>query len=189
MLCIKLLKNKNKKMLKIVKNVKNHISALLKSEDFIEIFDVNDDSVIFQISSIDQLVEGVQAQPDGDYLFSDGMRVVVSGGKVTKIEKPEPVVEPEPVAEPVAEAEPEQVVEPDEEPVAEQVSELQAKIAELQAKISELEQEISEKDKDIDEAKNCLVEVQNFYTKISSPNERTVNNEDQVKSIFKIKNK
>lgn len=170
-------------MLKIVKNVKNHISAMLKNEDFIEIFDVNDDSVIFQISSIDQLVEGVNAQPDGDYLFSDGMRVVVSAGKVTKIENPEPVVEPvtepEPVAEPVAEL----------EPVVEPVSELEAKIAELEAKIVELEQEISEKDKDIDEAKNCLVEVQNFYTKVSNPNERTITNEDQVKSIFKIKNK
>ena len=174
-------------MLKLVKNVKNHISAMLKNEDFIEIFDVNDNSVIFSISSIDQLVEGVNAQPDGDYLFSDGMRVVVSAGKVTKIEKPEPVVEPEPeqepVAEPVAEAEPEQA--PEQAPV----SELEAKIAELQAKIAELEQEIVEKDKDIDEAKNCLTEVQNFYTKISNPNERTVNNEDQVKSIFKIKNK
>ena len=176
-------------MLKLVKNVKNHISAMLKNEDFIEIFDVNDNSVIFQISSIDQLVEGVQAQPDGDYLFSDGMHVVVLGSKVTKIEKPEPVTEPEPeqepVAEPVAEAEPEQepVVEP------EPVSELEQKIAELQAKIAELEQEIVEKDKDIDEAKDCLAEVQNFYTKISNPNERTVNNEDNVKSIFKIKNK
>ena len=174
-------------MLKIVKNVKNHISAMLKNEDFIEIFDVNDDSVIFQISSIDQLVEGVQAQPDGDYLFSDGMRVVVSAGKVTKIEKPEPVAEPvaepEPVVEPVAEAEPEAVAE------QEVVSELEAKIAELQAKITELESKIVEKDKDIDEAKNCLVEVQNFYTKISNQNERTANNEDNVKSIFKIKNK
>ena len=174
-------------MLKIVKNVKNHISAMLKSEDFIEIFDVDDNSVIFQISSIDQLVEGVQAQPDGDYLFSDGMHVVVSAGKVTKIEKPEPVTEPvtepEPVVEPVAEAEPEQAPEP------EAVSELESKIAELQAKIAELEAKIVEKDKDIDEAKNCLVEVQNFYTKISNPNERTVNNEDHVKSIFKIKNK
>lgn len=168
-------------MLKIVKNVKNHISAMLKNEDFIEIFDVNDDSVIFQISSIDQLVEGVQAQPDGDYLFSDGMHVVVSAGKVTKIEKPEPVVEPEPVAE----AEPEQEQAPEQEPVAE----LQAKIAELQAKIAELEEKIIEKDKDIDEAKNCLVDVQNFYTKISNQNERNINNEDQVKSIFKIKNK
>ena len=170
-------------MLKIVKNVKNHISAMLKNEDFIEIFDVNDNSVIFSISSIDQLVEGVQAQPDGDYLFSDGMHVVVSAGKVTKIEKPEPVTEPEPeqepVAEPVAEAEPEQAP----------VSELEAKISELEAKIVELEAKIVEKDKDIDEAQNCLVEVQNFYTKISNPNERTVNNEDQVKSIFKIKNK
>ena len=172
-------------MLKIVKNVKNHIQAMLKNEDFIEIFDVNDDSVIFQISSIDQLAEGVQAQPDGDYLFSDGMHVVVSAGKVTKIEKPEPVAEPvvepvvEPVAEPVAEA----------EQAPEVVAELEAKIAELQAKISELEQEIVEKDKDIDEAKNCLVDVQNFYTKISTPNERTANNEDNVKSIFKIKNK
>ena len=166
-------------MLKIVKNVKNHISAMLMNEDFIEIFDVEDNSVIFQIGSIDQLVEGVKAQPDGDYLFSDGMHVVISGGKVSKIEKPEPVAEPE--AEPVAEAEP--VVEP------EPVSELEQKIAELQAKIAELELEIAEKDKDIDEAKNCLVEVQNFYTKISNPNERTVNNEDQVKSIFKIKNK
>ena len=172
-------------MLKIVKNVKNHISAMLKNEDFIEIFDVDDNSVIFQISSIDQLVEGVQAQPDGDYLFSDGMRVVVSGGKVSKIEKPEPVVEPvvepEEVVEPVAEV----VAEPEQEPV----SELQAKIAELQAKIAELEEKIAEKDKDIDEAKNCLVEVQNFYTKISNQNERTANNEDNVKSIFKIKNK
>lgn len=174
-------------MLKIVKNVKNHISAMMKNEDFIEIFDINDDSVIFQISSIDQLVEGVKAQPDGDYLFSDGMHVVVSAGKVTKIEKPEPVaepvVEPEPVTEPVVEPEP--VAEAEQAPV----SELEAKIAELQAKIVELEAKIVEKDKDIDEAKNCLVDVQNFYTKISNPNERTVNNEDNVKSIFKIKNK
>ena len=172
-------------MLKIVKNVKNHISAMLKNEDFIEIFDIDDNSVIFQISSIDQLAEGVQAQPDGDYLFSDGMHVVISGGKVSKIEKPEPVVEPvtelEPVAEPVAEAEP--VVEP------EPVSELEQKISELEAKITELESKIVEKDKDIDEAKNCLVEVQNFYTKISNQNERTANDEDNVKSIFKIKNK
>lgn len=169
-------------MLKIVKNVKNHISAMMKNEDFIEIYDVDDNSVIFQISSIEQLVEGVQAQPDGDYLFSDGMHVTVAGGKVTKIEKPEPVDEP--VVEPVAEVEPEQV----DEPVVEPVAELEAKIAELQAKIDELEAKISEKDKDIDEAKNCLVEVQNFYTKISNSNERTAN-EEGVKSIFKIKNK
>ena len=172
-------------MLKIVKNVKNHISAMLRNEDFIEIFDIDDNSVIFQISSIDQLAEGVQAQPDGDYLFSDGMHVVISGGKVSKIEKPEPVTEPEPEVEPVAE--PVAEVEPVAEP--EVVSELEAKIAELQAKITELESKIVEKDKDIDEAKNCLVEVQNFYTKISNPNERTANNEDNVKSIFKIKNK
>ena len=174
-------------MLKIVKNVKNHISAMLKNEDFIEIFDVDDNSVIFQISSIDQLVEGVQAQPDGDYLFSDGMHVVIQGGKVSKIEKPEPVIEP--VVEPVAEPEAEPVSEA--EPVAEPevVSELEAKIAELQSKIVELESKIAEKDKDIDEAKDCLAEVQNFYTKISNPNERTITNEDQVKTIFKIKNK
>ena len=172
-------------MLKIVKNVKNHISAMLKNEDFIELFDVNDDSVIFQTSSIDQLAEGVQAQPDGDYLFSDGMHVVISAGKITKIEKPEPVTEPEPEQEPVAEPVAEVVAEPEQEPV----SELEQKIAELQAKIAELEQEIAEKDKDIDEAKNCLLEVQNFYTKMSNTNERTTNNEDQVKSIFKIKNK
>lgn len=190
-------------MLKLVKNVKNHIAALIKNEDFIELFDIEDNSVIFSVSTPDQIAEGVSAQPDGEYIFSDGMKVVIAGGKVISVEKPESEIveveiekteEPAEVemekdaeasSEPAKAEESETVVEEEnneyeeKEKLLKENEELKIKVEELIAEIEKLKEENEKKDADIAEAKNCLTEVQNFYSKVSnSAKQSRVSSED-----------
>lgn len=203
-------------MLKLVQNVKNHIAALIKNEDFIELFDIEDNSVIFSISTIDQIAEGVSARPDGEHIFSDGMKVVIENGVVTSVEKPEQeIVEvTETVEAPVEEVveekiedsvKSEEVTEGQhaEEPAVEENNEyeekerllkeneeLKIKIEELTAEIEKLKEENDKKDADIKEAESCLKEVQNFYSKVSNNSKQTrVDNThvvEEPKSNFRI---
>lgn len=203
-------------MLKLVQNVKNHIAALIKNEDFIELFDIEDNSVIFSISTIDQIAEGVSARPDGEHIFSDGMKVVIENGVVTSVEKPEQeIVEvTETVEAPVEEVVEEKIEDsvkseevtegqPAEEPAVEENNEyeekerllkeneeLKIKIEELTAEIEKLKEENDKKDADIKEAESCLKEVQNFYSKVSNNSKQTrVDNTpvvEEPKSNFRI---
>ena len=82
----------------MIKNVKNYVKMASKGEAFIELFDVEDNSVIFEVPTIDDIQVGVPASPDGEFIFSDGMKIVISGGVVTEMVKPateEVVVETE----------------------------------------------------------------------------------------------
>lgn len=181
-------------MIKLVQNVKNHINALIKNEDFIELFDVNDNSVIFYIQSVEQLVEGVNAQPDGEFVFADGKKITIENGVVTKIEVAEQPNE-ETVVEPVNEGENVEVVE---EQVVEQTKEevlqaendaLKAEIEELKSIIEKLTEDNSKKDEDIKEAEACLKEVQNFYSKVSNAsikNRDDVSNQVEKQPNFRI---
>ena len=72
----------------MVKNVKNYVKMASKGEAFIELFDVEDNSVIFEVPTIDDIKVGVPASPDGEFIFSDGMKIVISGGAVTEMVKP-----------------------------------------------------------------------------------------------------
>ena len=72
----------------MVKNVKNYVKMASKGEAFIELFDVEDNSVIFGVPTLDDIQVGVPASPDGEFIFSDGMKIVISGGVVTEMVKP-----------------------------------------------------------------------------------------------------
>ena len=152
---------------KLVRSVKNYIKMASKGGAFVELFDVEDNSVVFEAPMIDDIQVGTPATPDGEFLFTDGSKIVIEGGVVTAIEKPV-TVEEKPVNE----------VKVEEKPAAEEVkveeSEKDAKIVELEAQVAKLMEEIeslkgdiAEKDDTIKEAEKELGEIQNFYVALN----------------------
>lgn len=144
----------------MVKNVKNYIKMASKGEAFIELFDVEDNSVIFEVPTIDDIKVGVPASPDGEFIFSDGMKIVISGGAVTEMVKPtteEEVVETE--AEGKAKGEEE--IPADEKD--KEIEELKQMVSDLKDQLEELKKNVVEKDSTIEEAEKELEEIKNFY--------------------------
>ena len=144
----------------MVKNVKNYIKMASKGEAFIELFDVEDNSVIFEVPTIDDIKVGVPASPDGEFIFSDGMKIVISGGVVTEMVKPtteEEVVETE--AEGKAKGEEE--IPADEKD--KEIEELKQMVSDLKSQLEELKKNVVEKDSTIEEAEKELEEIKNFY--------------------------
>ena len=152
---------------KLVRSVKNYIKMASKGEAFVELFDVEDNSVVFEAPTIDDIQVGTPATPDGEFLFTDGSKIVIEGGVVTAIEKPV-TVEEKPVNE----------VKVEEKPAAEEVKveeskkdakivELEAQVAKLMEEIESLKGDIAEKDGTIKEAEKELGEIQNFYVALN----------------------
>lgn len=197
-------------MLKIVKNVKNHLKALMSQEDFIELFDVEDNSVVFNVKTLDEIAEGVVAYPDGEFLFSDGLKTKIENGVVVSVEKPkveeqveQPVENNEATAEQKVENNEEQKVENNEAQVETQTEEsqvetevlkseiagLKEEIENLKAEIEKLTAESAKKDEDLKEAENCLQDVQNFYLQVSNKSKEVrtdIKNESYEQSNFRI---
>jgi len=159
---------------KLVRSVKNYIKMSAKGEAFVELFDVEDNSVVFEVPTVDDIQVGTPATPDGEFLFTDGTKIVIEGGVVTVIEKPvtveeEVIVEEKPVDEVEVEVE-----KPVEEEVIVEESEKDAKIAELESQVAKLMEEIEslkgdivEKDNVIKEVEKELGEIQNFYVALN----------------------
>ena len=144
----------------MVKNVKNYIKMASKGEAFIELFDVEDNSVIFEVPTIDDIKEGVPASPDGEFIFSDGMKIVISGGVVTEIVKPT-------TEEEVVKTEAEGKTKGEEEIPADEkdkkIVELEQMVSDLKNQLEELKKNVVEKDSTIEEAEKELEEIKNFY--------------------------
>lgn len=174
----------------MVKNVKNYIKMASKGEAFIELFDVEDNSVIFEVPTIDDIQVGVPASPDGEFIFSDGMKVVISGGAVTEIVKP---ATEEVVIEPGVEGEGKGKTKGEEEIPAEEkdkkIAELEQMVSELKSQLEELKKNVEEKDSTIEEAEKELEEIKNFYVDLnkSSIAGRKGNEEGVVFSFKKSK--
>lgn len=148
----------------MVKNVKNYVKMASKGEAFIELFDVEDNSVIFEVPTIDDIQVGVPASPDGEFIFSDGMKIVISGGAVTEMVKPtteEEVVETE--AE--GKAKDEEEIPADEKD--KEIEELKQMVSDLKAQLEELKKNVVEKDSTIEEAEKELEEIKNFYVDLN----------------------
>ena len=148
----------------MVKNVKNYIKMASKGEAFIELFDVEDNSVIFGVPTIDDLQVGVPASPDGEFIFSDGMKIVISGGAVTEMVKPtteEEVVE----TETEGKAKGEEEIPADEKD--KEIEELKQMVSDLKAQLDELKKNVVEKDSTIEEAEKELEEIKNFYVDLN----------------------
>ena len=144
----------------MVKNVKNYIKMASKGEAFIELFDVEDNSVIFEVPTIDDIKVGVPASPDGEFIFSDGMKIVISGGAVTEMVKPtteEEVVE----TETEGKAKGEEEIPADEKD--KEIEELKQMVSDLKDQLEELKKNVVEKDSTIEEAEKELEEIKNFY--------------------------
>lgn len=178
-------------MIKVVRNVKNHLSALIKNQDFVELYDVEDNSVIFYVNVPDEIEVGVEAQPDGEYLFADGKKIIIEGGKVKEVVLPE-IEEEQVVEEPVTE-EPVNEEIPAEEPVVEtdleaENEELKKQVEELTAMIEKLTKSNEEKEAELVEAVDTLKQVQNFYSSVNKQVENPVveTPAGETKSKFRI---
>ena len=148
----------------MVKNVKNYIKMASKGEAFIELFDVEDNSVIFEVPTIDDIKVGVPASPDGEFIFSDGMKIVISGGVVTEMVKPtteEEVVE----TETEGKAKGEEEIPADEKD--KEIEELKQMVSDLKDQLEELKKNVVEKDSTIEEAEKELEEIKNFYVDLN----------------------
>ena len=172
----------------MVKNVKNYVKMASKGEAFIELFDVEDNSVIFGVPTIDDIQVGVPASPDGEFIFSDGMKIVISGGVVTEMVKPateEEVVETE--TEGKGEAKGEEEIPSDEKD--KEIEELKQMVSDLKSQLEELKKNVVEKDSTIEEAEKELEEIKNFYVDLnkSSIAGRKGNEEGVVFSFKKSK--
>lgn len=148
----------------MVKNVKNYIKMASKGEAFIELFDVEDNSVIFEVPTIDDIKVGVPASPDGEFIFSDGMKIVISGGVVTEMVKPtteEEVVE----TKTEGKAKGEEEIPADEKD--KKIKELNQMVSDLKDQLEELKKNVVEKDSTIEEAEKELEEIKNFYVDLN----------------------
>ena len=148
----------------MVKNVKNYIKMASKGEAFIELFDVEDNSVIFEVPTIDDIQVGVPASPDGEFIFSDGMKIVISGDVVTEMVKPtteEEVVETEAEGKTKGEEE----IPSDEKD--KEIEELKQMVSDLKVQLEELKKNVVEKDSTIEEAEKELEEIKNFYVDLN----------------------
>ena len=148
----------------MVKNVKNYVKMASKGEAFIELFDVEDNSVIFEVPTIDDIQVGVPASPDGEFIFSDGMKIVISGGAVTEMVKPtteEEVVE----TETEGKAKGEEEIPADEKD--KEIEELKQMVSDLKDQLEELKKNVVEKDSTIEEAEKELEEIKNFYVDLN----------------------
>ena len=148
----------------MVKNVKNYIKMASKGEAFIELFDVEDNSVIFEVPTIDDIKVGVPASPDGEFIFSDGMKIVISGGVVTEMVKP--ATEEEVIKTEVdGKAKGEEEIPSDEKD--KKIVELEQMVSDLKSQLEELKKNVVEKDSTIEEAEKELAEIKNFYVDLN----------------------
>ena len=148
----------------MVKNVKNYIKMASKGEAFIELFDVEDNSVIFEVPTIDDIKVGVPASPDGEFIFSDGMKIVISGGVVTEMVKPateEEVIPSDEKDKTKGEGE----IPSDEKD--KEIEELKQMVSDLKVQLEELKKNVVEKDSTIEEAEKELEEIKNFYVDLN----------------------
>ena len=179
----------------MVKNVKNYVKMASKGEAFIELFDVEDNSVIFEVPTIDDIQVGVPASPDGEFIFSDGMKIVISGGAVTEMVKPtteEEVVKTEAEGKTKGEGEipsdeKDKKIPSDEKD--KKIVELEQMVSDLKAQLEELKKNVEEKDSTIEGAEKELEEIKNFYVDLnkSSIAGRKGNEEGIVFSFKKSK--
>lgn len=150
----------------MVKNVKNYIKMASKGEAFIELFDVEDNSVIFEVPTIDDIKVGVPASPDGEFIFSDGMKIVISGGVVTEMVKPTTEEEiPETETEGKGKTKGEEEIPSDEKD--KKIVELEQMVSDLKAQLEELKKNVVEKDSTIEGAVKELEEIKNFYVDLN----------------------
>ena len=170
----------------MVKNVKNYIKMASKGEAFIELFDVEDNSVIFEVPTIDDIQVGVPASPDGEFIFSDGMKIVISGDVVTEMVKPTTKEEEIPSDE-KDKTKGEGEIPSDEKD--KKIGELEQMVSDLKAQLEELKKNVVEKDSTIEEAEKELEEIKNFYVDLnkSSIAGRKGNEEGIVFSFKKSK--
>ena len=148
----------------MVKNVKNYVKMASKGEAFIELFDVEDNSVIFEVPTIEDIKVGVPASPDGEFIFSDGMKIVISGGEVTEMVKPTTEEEEIPSDE-KDKAKGEEEIPSDEKD--KEIEELKQMVSDLKSQLEELKKNVVEKDSTIEEAEKELEEIKNFYVDLN----------------------
>ena len=148
----------------MVKNVKNYVKMASKGGAFIELFDVEDNSVIFEVPTIDDIQVGVPASPDGEFIFSDGMKIVISGEVVTEMVKPTTEEEEIPSDE-KDKAKGEEEIPSDEKD--KKIEELNQMVSDLKAQLEELKKNVEEKDSTIEETEKELEEIKNFYVDLN----------------------
>lgn len=183
----------------LIKNVKNYIKMSAKCESFMEIFDVENNSVIFDIQTLEDLREGVSASPDGEYLFSDGMKVTIKGGIVTLVEKPaseEPIVEEQIVEEIPMDIKEETIEETIEKPIVEEEVVEEAPVEEVVEEVVEetkeepvVEESTEDKDAKIAELEAIIADLTQKIEVLSEDiNKKDKEIEEAKEDLADIKN-
>lgn len=173
-----------------LKSLVDSIKNLIKNEgNQISLIDINGNSVLFSVATVEDIVEGINAEPDGEFYFNDGLKVVVEGGVVKSIEKVEEVKEEEVVEkeeevienstkneEVVEEVEKTETVIEEEQPKEDEkdvlIRELQSKVEELKSALEVATKVAEEKTTEIESISKDLEEIKNFYSKVNHSNDR-----------------
>lgn len=180
-------------------NLKELVEAvkakILNADVTTSLYDINNVEVVFDVQAVEDIAEGVTAKPDGEFLFSDGFKITISGGKVEKIESiieeapaevettvetiedtvsesDSQIVNEMPLENTEAEEEPkeeETAPEPDKDAI---IKELLDKIEELNGTIKELTEAAAEKESEIEAITSDLEEIKNFYSSVSTVTNR-----------------
>lgn len=182
----------------LIEDIKNHVKKMTLNADFVELYDVDNNTVTFYVADENAIEVGVEASPDGEFLFADGKKVVIENGKIISVEKPEEVVETEEIKkeevideekiEETEEIKKEEVIEEPKEDKDARIAELEAEVEKLKADLEAEKAAVTEKEEEIKEIEDDLKEIQNFYTKISKKAERN-EGETVQRNFYFIKRK
>lgn len=165
-----------------LKELVNSIKNLIKNEGTqVSLIDVDGNTVLFTAATAEDIAEGIAAEPDGEYVFSDGRKITVEGGKVVKVETIVEETKEEVAEKPAGEVvEEEKVVteetvieepQPDEKDML--IAELQKANDELRANLEKMQEELQsavstaeQKSAEIESISKDLEEIRNFYSKV-----------------------
>ena len=163
-----------KKLLKMaIKELIDEVKNLIKNNAVTTLIDVEGNEVVFEVTTEEDIAEGVTANKDGVFVFGDGKTITVENGKVVKIEKVEekietPVEGGEKETEEKTSEEEVVVEEPKVEELIQQVEELSKKVETLVEEVKEKEEEIVKMQNERKEIETELTSIRNFYSKLNS---------------------
>lgn len=145
--------------------VSMHYRAIAKGAVALELRDVNDVAVTFNVADESEIAVGVEATPDGEYTFANGKKIKVKGGVVTEIE-----VEEKPTETEDAKFNPEEKKADEGEEIDKnaKIAELEAELVSKNEAIAELEKQVEELKKQVEDNNKEMEKINDFVEKLGN---------------------